>query len=68
MNREERKQLADYILNSPSKSYHVIANEKAVSVATVGRIAQEFSIKRPTGPKTSFIIAATPTTATPEVQ
>jgi len=66
MTFEERKQLSQYILANPAKSYHTIAREFGVSATTISRVSAEFQIQRPSGKKTPAIIAATPTTPVPE--
>jgi hypothetical protein len=58
MTREQRAELAAYIVANPLKTYQTIALEQEVHLSSIQRIASEFQISRPVGKKVSKVTKA----------
>ncbi len=56
MTKDERKQVASYIVAHPELTYPKVANIVGCNYSTITRIAAEFSITRPVGKRTAHVI------------
>jgi hypothetical protein len=46
LTEDQRKQVAQYIVNNPAKSYWVIADEWLTDASQISRIAKRFGVSR----------------------
>jgi hypothetical protein len=67
MTKEQRKDIALFVVAHPELPYKDIAAAKRLGISTITKLCVEFGIRRPRGKKDEYTIAATPT-ALPEVQ